>query len=48
MCKQTLPLDLPRLLLVNIEQTFVVLTAPASQELPSHVIDLDEIAPLAR
>jgi hypothetical protein len=46
-CEQTLSFDLSWFLFVDIEQTLIVLTTPTLQKLPPHVIDLDELAPLA-
>lgn len=44
-CEQTLLLHLSRLLLVHVEETLVVLTTLALQELSPHVVYLDVIRP---
>lgn len=47
LCEQTLPLDLPWLLLVDEEQTLGVLTTFTLQELPTNVIDFDGVRPIS-
>jgi hypothetical protein len=44
-CKQALSLHESRFLLVDVKETFAVLTTLTLQRLASHVINLDEVAP---